>query len=181
MAGCRSTSGRLVAALGIALLLAGCAHVRPADPMAPGVDLDSINAKLAGRVVRVRLVDDTELLAHSVRVSADSVFLQPQRVLDVDWWLGPARALPTSEVGSLEVTRRSWGAADGALIGTGVGIVAGAAMGAATNEANEAPIWSNETSALVGSAVVGVVGAILGAVVGAGLGSVEVFDLTKAP
>ncbi len=180
----RNTTGqRFIVALSTALLFAGCAHVRPADPTAVGVDLDDINARLAGQMARVRLADDTELIAHDVRISTESVFFRPQRFphLESPWPTREVRELPISEVHSIEVTRRSRGAADGALIGTGVGILAGAAIGAAINEADEAPIWSNETGALVGSVVFGVLGAGVGLVVGVGLGSTEVFDLTKAP
>ena len=183
MIGCNSTARRLIAVLSIALLLVGCAHVRPADPTAAGVDLDDINARLAGRMVRVKLVDGTELVAHDVRISADSVFFRPQMFphLESAWPARVERELPTSEVGSIEVTRRGRGAADGALIGFGIGLVAGAAIGIAVDEADEASIWSTETAALVGGFVFGVLGTGVGAIIGVGLGSTEVFDLTEAP
>ena len=165
------------------LMLAGCAHVRPADPTAAGVDLDHINGRLAGRMARVRLMDDTELVANDVRISVGSVLFRPQRFphLESPWPSREVRELPISEVRSIEVTNRSRGAGDGALIGTCVGVLAGAAIGAAINEADEAPIWSNETGALVGGVVFGVLGAGVGLVVGVGMGSTEVFDLTQAP
>lgn len=178
-----TTRQKLIAALSIALLLSGCAHVRPADPTAAGTDLDDINARLAGCTARVRLADDTKLVAHDVRISSDSVSFRPQRFpgLESPWPAREVRELPTSEVYSIEVTNRSWGAADGALIGTVAGILAGAALGAAMNEADEGSIWSNETGALIGSGVFGVLGMGVGLLVGVGRGSTEVFDLTRAP
>jgi uncharacterized protein YcfJ len=183
MIGCDSTAKRLIAALLAASLLAGCSHVRPADPTAAGVDLDDINARLAGRMVRVRLADGREMIAHDVRVSAESVFFRPERFPDLEspWPAREERELPVSEVHSIEVTRRSWGAADGALIGSGIGVVAGAAIGVAVDQADEASIWSTETAALVGGGVFGVLGMAVGLIIGVGLGSTEVFDLTKAP
>jgi hypothetical protein len=192
MIGCDSTARRLIAALSIVLLLAGCiaalsivlllagcARVRPADPRAAGVDLSDINAKLAGHMVRVRLVDGTELIAHDVRISADSVFLRPQRFphLEAPWPAREGRELPISEVHSIEVTRRGRGAADGALIGLGVGAAAGAAIGASWEDSG----MSTGATALVLGTVFGVLGTGVGLIIGVGLGSAEVFDLTKAP
>ncbi len=131
-------------------------------------------------MVRVKLVDGTELVAHDVRISADSVFFRPQMFphLESAWPARAERELPTSEVGSIEVTRRDRGAADGALIGLGIGVVAGAAMGAATLLGGG---LSTEDAALVGAFVFGVLGTGVGLIIGVGLGSTEVFDLTKAP
>jgi hypothetical protein len=175
---CDSAVGRLIAALSAALVLVGCAHVRPADPTAAGVDLDDINAKLAGRVVRVRLVDGTDMLAHNVRVSADSVSMQPRMLRDANWWLAPRRALPISEVGSIEVTRRGRGALEGALFGLGIGGVAGVAIGAATSEGS---ILSAQESVILGGLVFGVLGTGLGLIIGVGVGSKDVYDLRRAP
>ena len=179
MIGCNPTAKRFIASLSIALLLAGCAHVRPADPRAAGVDLDGINAKLAGRMVRVRLVDGTELIAHDVSISADSVFFRPQMFphLESPWPAREARELRISEVHSLEVTQRGWGAADGALIGLGIGAAAGAAIGASWDDSG----MSTGTTALVLGSVFGVIGTGIGLIIGVGLGSAEVFDLTQAP
>jgi len=179
MIGCNSTARRLIAGLSIAVLLAGCAHVRPADPRASGVDLDGINAKLAGRMVRVRLVDGTELVAHDVSISADSVFLRPQMFphLESPWPAHEVRELPISEVHSIEVTRRGWGAADGAMIGLGIGAAAGAAIGASWDDSG----MSAGATALVLGSVFGLLGTGIGLIIGVGLGSAEVFDLTQAP
>ena len=181
MIGCDFTARRLIAALSIVLLLAGCARVRPADPRAAGVDLDDINAKLAGRMVRVRLVDGTELIAHDVRISADSVFFRPQMFPHLESpWPWPAREgreLSISEVDSIEVTRRGRGAADGALIGLGIGAAAGAAIGASWEDSG----LSTGATALVLGTVFGVLGTGVGLIIGVGLGSTEVFDLTTAP
>jgi hypothetical protein len=183
MAKCNSTAGRLIAALVAASLLAGCAHVRPAAPNAEGVDLDDINSRLAGRMVRVKLADGSEVIAHDVRISTESVRFRPQRFPGIEspWPAREERELPVSQVHSVEVTRRSWGAADGALIGSGIGVVAGAAIGVAIDESDDASIWSTGTAALVGCAVFGVVGVGAGSLIGLGLGATEIFDLTKAP
>ena len=183
MMGCNSTVRRLIAALSAALLLAGCAHVRPADPTAAGVDLDDINAKLAGRMVRVRLVDGTELIAHDVRISADSVFMRPQRFphLTSPWPARVGQELSISEVGSIEVTRRGRGALDGTLLGLGIGVVGGAALAAATFEPSALLGSSMEDNALVGGVILGVLGTGLGLLIGASPGSTEVYDLTRAP
>ena len=179
-----STARRLIAALISALLLAGCAHVRPADPTAVGVDLDDINAKLAGRMVRVRFVDGAELIAHDVRISAGSVSFRRQRFphLESPWPAREVQELPISDVASIAVTRRGWGAADGALLGLGIGVVAGAAIGVAMFRVpGELYISSTGDAALVGGVMFGVLGTGLGFLIGLGLGSSEVFDLTKAP
>jgi hypothetical protein len=175
---CDPAARRLVAALSAVAVLASCAHVRPTDPTAAGVNLDDINAKLAGRVVRVRLRDGTELVAHDVRVSADSVFMRPQRLREVDWWLAPAQALPVSEVGTIEVTRRGRGALDGALIGLAAGAAAGATLGALMHEPGDLLISSPKDAAILGGILLGVLGTGLGFLAGASKGSTDVYDLT---
>jgi hypothetical protein len=174
---------RLIAALSAASLLVGCAHVRSADPTAAGVDLDDINAKLAGRTVRVRLTDDTVLVAHNVSVSADSLFARPPRLLlaSLPWPARVARALPISEVSAIEVTRRGRGAFEGTLIGLGVGSVAGVALGAATFDPGDDLTSTTGDAALLGGFLFGVLGTGLGLLIGVGAGSTDVYDLTRVP
>ena len=178
---CDSAKRRLIAALGAVLVLLGCTHVHPVDPAAQDVDLDDLNGTLADREVRVRLVDDTELFAGSVRVSADSVFLRPQMPREARWRLWSGSALPLSEVRSLEVTRGGRGARDGARLGMGIGIAAGAAIYVGVYEANPGGLWSREASAVVGGIIGGVLGTCLGVLIGANVGSKDVYELTGAP
>jgi hypothetical protein len=107
------------------------------------------------------------------------VFFRPQRFPDLEspWPAREVRELPISEVHSIEVTRRGRGAADGALIGLGIGAVAGAAIVAAMPDFG----LSTEDAALFGGLVFGALGTGVGLIIGVGLGSTEVFDLTKAP
>ena len=173
--------GRIIAALSTALILAGCTHAHRAGPLAAGVDLDDMNAKLAGRLVLLKLADGTELHAHNVRVSADSVFMQPQMLREADWWLAPGRALPVSGVRSLEVTGRGRGSLDGALLGLGIGAVGGAAIGAAVFEPSSGGLSTMGEAAFVGGIILGVLGTCLGFLVGASRGSTDVYDLTRVP
>jgi hypothetical protein len=177
---CDSPARRIIAGLSAVLVLAGCTHVHPADPTAAGTDLDHVNAKLADRVVRVRLLDGTELLAHDVSLSADSVSMRPQMIPEADWWLGPRRALPASEVGSLEVTRRGRGALDGALLGLGIGCASGAAIGVSLFPRGPILFTTAGQVATLGGVLFGVLGTGLGLLVGGSVGSTDVYDLTRA-
>ena len=127
-------------------------------------------------------MDDTVLVGHHVRVSADSVYFSPQ---------GPPRpgspgsergvvALPTSEVRTIEVKRRGRGALDGALIGFLAGIPIGIAAGAEMYQSEEDPSLSEGVGAVMGCVFVAALGMGTGGVVGFGIGATEVFDLTRA-
>ena len=179
-----SSARRLTAAASAVFLLAGCTHVRPADPGAPGTDLGDINTKLAHRVVRVRLADGSELLAHDVTVSRDSLYMREQMLSEADWWLGPRRAVAVSRVRSLEVTRRGRGDLDGALLGLGAGTAAGAAIGAAFFPRGPILFTTTAEVAIIGSIIFGLLGTGVGLLAGSSIGSTDVYELagaTEAP
>jgi hypothetical protein len=169
---------RLTVALSVVLVVAGCAHVRRADPTTPRAYLDEVNAGIAGQVARVRLSDGTEMLAQDVSVSADSLYMRPQKMDDVGWWLGPRRAVPIRQVASVEVTRRGRGAVDGGLLGFGVGAVAGSALVLVSAGGSSDSVWGTEGAVLVWGPISGAIGACVGSLLGAVAGSREVYDLT---
>jgi hypothetical protein len=177
-----SATRRLIAALGAVLILVGCTHVHPVNPAARGADIDQVNEQLADREARVSLVDHAAVVARDVSVSADSVFMRPHMLGHASWRLGPARAVPITEVRSIEVTRRSRGARDGALLGLGLGVAAGAVIGVVVFEASpgESEMWSRGVSVFVCSIIGGVLGTGLGLLVGANAGSTDVYDLRAA-
>jgi hypothetical protein len=179
---CDSAARRLIAGLGAVLVLVGCTHVHPVNLAAPGADIDQVNRQLADREARVSLVDHAAVVARDVSVSADSVFIQAHMLGHASWWLGSASAVPISEVRSIEVTRRGRGARDGALLGLGLGVAAGAAIGVIVFEASsgESEMWSRGVSAFVCSMIGGVLGTGFGLLVGANTGSIDVYDLTGA-
>ena len=171
------TVRKLIAALSAVAVLGGCASVRPADPMATGVDLGEINDALAGRVVLVRLRDGTEIVAHDVSISQSSVSFRRERFPNSgsSWPAREAEELPVSDVRSVEVSRKGMGALQGSLLGLGVGAGAGAALGG--------PAFRPEDSIsrFTGAVLFGLVGACLGLLVGSSVGASDVYDLGRAP
>ena len=174
-----SGARKVVAAVVVVSFLAGCTHVRPADPTAARVDLNDINSRLVDRMARVRLVDGTVLVAQHVRVSEDSVYFRPQLSTDPgvsDVERGD-QALPRSEVRSIEVKRRGRGAADGALIGFGAGVLLGAVVGVGMYQSEDDPSLLDGVVAFLGASAVAAVGTGIGLAIGLGVGSTEVLEL----
>ena len=172
-----STARKLIAALSVVVVLAGCASVRPANPLAAGVNLDEINDALAGRMVVVRLIDGSAIVAHDVSISRSSVSFRRELFphASSSWPSRNAEVLPVSDVRSVEISRRGMGALQGSLLGFGVGAAAGAAIGG--------PGFRPEDSLSVftGAVAFGLLGSCLGFLMGASLGASEVYDLTRVP
>ena len=175
---------RAIAAITVTVMVAGCAHVHPCDPAAPGVDLDDVNTALADRPVRVSLVDGTTLLAHSVVIGVDSTSLIPTRQPRS---LPPGRAaigtsLRTSEIATITVTRHGRGALEGTLLGLGIGAGFGFILGVSTGGDEEGPYpLSAVEVGLLGAYICGVLAAGAGLLLGVVNGSKDVYDLTEAP
>jgi len=172
--------GLLAVAL-VSLALVGCAHVHPANPRTPEVDLERINADLAGRMVLLRLSDGSELMAQDVRVAADSIHLRRRTVplASSPGWTRAVAALPISDVLAIEVTRRGRGALEGGLMGLGVGALLGVAIGGSWYREGVPP--SLGESRVIGSVIFGALGGASGVAVGAGIGSTDVYDLRHGP
>ena len=172
-----SKARKLIAVLSAVVVLAGCASVRPANPMSAGVNLDEINDALAGRMVVVRLRDGSAIAAHDVSISRSSVSFRRELFprASSSWPSRNAEVLPVSHVRSVEISRRGMGALQGSLLGFGVGAAAGAAVGG--------PAFRPEDSVSVftGSVIFGLLGSYLGFLMGASLGASEIYDLTRVP
>jgi len=159
----------------VALSLASCAHVHRVSPGTPGVGLQEVNRRLAGRMVLVKLTDGTEFGASDVSVSPDSLYMRPRQVpiAHSSGWTRVARAIPIREVDAIEVTRRSRGALDGALLGLTLGGAAGAALGPLILDSSVAA-----EEAALGGIILGGLGVSVGSLLGFGTGSTDVYDLS---
>ena len=165
----------------VSLMLVGCAHVYPANPGAPGVNLELVNSGLAGRMVLLRLSDGSELMAQDVRVAADSIHLRRRTVPlgSSPGWTRAVAALPLSDVDAIEVTRRGRGALEGGLMGLGLGAFLGIPIGGSWYREGVPP--SLGESRLIGIVIFGTLGGVSGAALGAGISSTDVYDLTSGP
>ena len=187
MRGDTSVVGKLLTVLGVALMLAGCAHVYPCNPAAPGVDLDQVNRALTGRRARVELVDGTQVFAHDVSISADSLFVGSKTTVHHIGSLrqgSVGRSIPLSSAKTIAVRRTTplRGGFGGAIASFTVAAMAGSVVGAATYEPDEES-WADSSyeSAVKGGALFGALVAPLGFVFGAYADLVDVYDLTTAP
>jgi hypothetical protein len=171
---------KVLASFTLVAVLAGCAHVQPVGGP-QGLDVADLNEKLSGRMALVRLADGTELLAHDVTVSGDSVSLRRERSPgdSSPWPERTPRVLPISEVDSIVVERTGRGALEGALAGFGAGALVGAGMGAAAFEPSggDLLITSAGDAAVLGALFGGMLGTGAGLLIGASVGSSDVYDL----
>jgi hypothetical protein len=180
---------RVIAAVTLAAMLAGCTHVHPTDPTSAENALDDVNRAVRGRTVDIMLANSTEVRAMDVTVAADSTRLV---VVGRSW--PPAseqasigRGLPTSEIRAISVTRRGKGALEGAGRGALIGFLSGAILGAATYEPPPPDAFlyigpeSAGAAAVWGGVLIGVVGLVVGLVWGAARGSKDVYDFTETP
>jgi hypothetical protein len=146
------------------------------DPRSPGIDLNEINRKLAGRLVLVRLADGTQVPARDVSVSESAVTFRREMLphFGSPWPARDREALPWPDVRAIEVNRRGIGALQGALAGLGIGAVVGAGAGGAVFGPDD------DISRFIGAVSFGVVGGLLGLLVGQSVGSAAVYELSPA-
>jgi len=176
---------RVIAAVAVLIMLAGCTRVHPCDPRDPSVSLNEVNRIIDARRVRVSLLDGTWTHADHVSVAADSVRLTargtPQQLEDHPRTIG--HAVATSEVEAITMSNRPRGALQGGLWGLGiaatVGFVAGISSGG--GEFGFGGSISAVESGALGAFVCGAIGALAGVVVGVISGSNDVYDFTAAP
>ncbi len=186
---------KIVAAVAVASVLSGCAHVQRIDPVASGPELDDLNRALQGQRVSVELVSKVPhrlgvtLSAESVRVAADSTFLillcEPSDASAL--WGEPSygvkrdTTLSTSAISRVTATSRLRGALEGALVGLGIGGAGGALWGAATGQSPDLGPPSAGKGAAFNGVFFGVLGLIVGLVYGVVVGSKDVYDFTEGP
>ena len=163
---------RIVAAVAIASVLSGCAHVHRIDPVASEPQLDDLNRALQGQRVSVELVGSVRepnavfssgwgLLAEMVHVAADSTSLTLLRGAKRD------TTLSTSAISSITITHRL----RGGLYGLGAGFAVGGAIGGIM-------VWRVEGAeyALLGIVALGVLGSVAGLIYGTIAGANDVYD-----
>ena len=169
---------RAIVAVSVALTLAGCAHVRPIDPTASVSELHDVNRSLAGREALVRLTDGTEMMAHDVTVSHESVslVLEHFRSALTERPGRTTREIPLAEVASITVTCRGRGALDGLLIGLFGGAAGGVLFGAAAYTEGDRYLHSRSDAAMFSGVVYGFLGGVSGVLYGAGNGSTHVYE-----
>jgi outer membrane murein-binding lipoprotein Lpp len=182
-------ASRIVAAVAVASVLSGCAHVHRIDPVASGSDLEDLNRAVQRRQVSVELVSSVPhragvtLRAEGVRVGADStsltLLLEPSEVSAL--WGEPSyganrdSTLSTSAISRVTTRNRLRGAFDGVLVGLGVGVALGAVVGAVL--ATSDPWFGPVEEAIPASGLFfGIVGTGVGLVTGAIVGSREAYD-----
>lgn len=93
--------------------------------------------------------------------------LQGDTLLLVDRSNGESRAIPFSRIETVERSRGRHGhSLAGAGIGLGTGLILGAALGAASQPDESAPIFGNANFSAAGAFYLGVGGAVVGALAG---------------
>ena len=102
----------------LTLLLTGCGHARMVQPTADPPFRD-VNAEVRGKVARVTMQDDRDYEAFAVLVAADTTTW-------IDMATNDVVAVPTDEIRQIQVVSTG----RGALVGLGLGVLAGAAVGA---------------------------------------------------
>jgi hypothetical protein len=133
---------------------------------------------LAGREILVTLTDGTEIVAHDVTVSQETVSLLFEYLPDIFVTQSDcaAREIPTAEVKSVALASRGRGALDGLLVGLLGGTVGGALLSAAVSP-DGGTYFSSGTEAAVFSGIVwGAVGGVSGVLYGAANGSTHVYE-----
>jgi hypothetical protein len=175
---------RIVAAVAVASVLSGCAHVHRIDPALAGPELGELNRALERRRASVEVLHSVphrlpvKLRAERVRVAADSthltLLLEPGDIEAM--WGEPAygvrrdTTLCTSTITRVTTTNRLRGTLDGTLLGLGIGLAFGAVLGSLIDDP-----WPAETRAMIGGLFFGMVGTGAGLATGAIVGSREVY------
>jgi len=172
---------KVTAALCVAVVIAGCSHVRPCHPDTLGMDLDEVNRELTHRDVLLTTTDGQTAEAEFITLSAESLLVSvPPRLIDSQ----PTSrfdelTLPVSSVTRLELVprNRARGFLEGALLGLCAGGVGGAALGAATHQ-RDCLTPNVGDSIAFGFVIFGVLGGAIGALLGVARGSSDVYDFT---
>lgn len=143
----------------LAVLLAGCSHVRTVDSVGAaetGAYISEINTRAQRQPAIVVLTEGESIKANALQIT-------PESVSWLDSETGQMREVATSEVQEIRFVRRS----RGVLQGLGLGALIGAGVGSALGYAGgDGFLFSAEESALVvgllGSAVAAAVGIVAG-------------------
>ncbi|MEX2400764.1 MAG: hypothetical protein WD423_08325 [Rhodothermales bacterium] len=119
--------GRILSAGFILLACSGCASVQTVETHGGDASFNQLNRAVKGKVVRVRLLDGSEMNVVGVQVDADSLSW-------LDREANTLVAISTGDVAEISVVKTESGALRGLLVGAIAGAVAGGVRAAAEGD-----------------------------------------------
>ena len=150
---------RLTVFLAIAFALSGCVHTQP-EHLGSAEGRATVNARADGRAATLHVRGQS-------RRSVRSLHIGPDETTWVDRLSGQPESAPTTEIVSVSF-RRGRNVVRSVLIGTGVGVIAGAIASTADNRSDAflAPV-------ILGPEVIIASFGITGALIGTGVGTMQ--------